>query len=67
MGFILFKLGIPVINKKLMGVINMSTRDFPHDKGIDHTLEVLLKEGYKYILNKKQALNTNVFATRLLR
>lgn len=38
----------------------------PHDKGIDHTLEVLLKEGYEYILNKREELNSDVFDTTLL-
>lgn len=38
----------------------------PHDKGIDHTLEVLLKEGYEYILNKREELDSNVFDTTLL-
>ena len=38
----------------------------PRDKGIDHTLEVLLKEGYEYILNKREELDSNVFDTTLL-
>src|SRR5699024_5107878 len=44
----------------------MSKQQMPHDKGLDHTLEVLLKEGYEYILNKRKELNTNVFDTTLL-
>ncbi len=38
----------------------------PHDKGLDNTLEVLLKEGYEYILTKRKELDSNVFDTRLL-
>src|SRR5699024_5494514 len=38
----------------------------PHDKGMDHTLKVLLKEGYEYILNKREELDSNVFDTTLL-
>lgn len=44
----------------------MSMKEFPRDKGLDNTLEVLLKEGYRYILDKKEELGTNVFETRLL-
>lgn len=44
----------------------MSKHEFPRDKGLDHTLEVLLKEGYAYILDTKKELNSNVFETRLL-
>lgn len=44
----------------------MNTKDFPHDKGLDNTLDVLLKEGYAYILNNKEKLDSNVFDTRLL-
>lgn len=44
----------------------MNTEKMPHDKGLDHTLEVLLKEGYEYILNKRKELDSDVFDTRLL-
>lgn len=44
----------------------MSAEKMPHDKGIDNTLEILLKEGYEYILNRREELGSTVFDTRLL-
>lgn len=42
------------------------TNEMPRDKGLDNTNEVLLHDGYKYILNKRRELATKVFETRLL-
>ncbi|WP_411842716.1 cytochrome P450 [Salinicoccus sp. HZC-1] len=39
--------------------------EIPKDEGFDKTLSVL-KEGYNFILNRKEDLNTNVFETRIL-
>lgn len=39
--------------------------EFPHDKGLDNTLS-FLKEGYLYITKQREALNSDVFTTRLL-
>lgn len=35
------------------------------DKNFDHTLK-LLKEGYYFIINRREALNTNIFQTKLI-
>ncbi|MEG9294908.1 cytochrome P450 [Mangrovibacillus sp. Mu-81] len=37
----------------------------PREEGIDHSLS-LLREGYMYILNRRQSFHSNVFETRLL-
>ncbi|MDQ0231829.1 cytochrome P450 [Metabacillus malikii] len=37
----------------------------PHEEGMDNTLN-LLKEGYRYILNRRRNYNSNVFETRIL-
>ncbi|MBN8209812.1 cytochrome P450 [Bacillus sp. NTK071] len=37
----------------------------PKEKGLDHTLNVL-KEGYEFILNRRDKYETNVFETKLL-
>src|SRR5690625_7956693 len=37
----------------------------PKEKGIDHTLNLIL-EGYMYISNRCNSLNSNFFETRLL-
>ncbi|AKG74868.1 cytochrome P450 [Salinicoccus halodurans] len=39
--------------------------EIPKDEGLDKTLSVL-KEGYEFILNRKEDLNTDVFETRIL-
>lgn len=41
------------------------TGEMPQDKGLDKTLSVL-KEGYEFILNRKEDLETDVFETRIL-
>ncbi|MBM2659765.1 cytochrome P450 [Staphylococcus pseudoxylosus] len=40
-------------------------KKMPKDRGIDHTLN-LLKEGYHFIINRSESLNTNIFKTNLL-
>src|SRR5690625_1882369 len=35
------------------------------EQGLDHTVH-LLREGYRYILNRRQSFQANVFATTLL-
>ncbi|WP_010174706.1 cytochrome P450 [Bacillus coahuilensis] len=40
-------------------------KSMPKDKGLDHTLKIL-SEGYPYILNRRNTLQSNVFETRLL-
>ncbi|MFC4401640.1 cytochrome P450 [Gracilibacillus xinjiangensis] len=37
----------------------------PREEGMDNTLS-LLREGYKYILNRRRSFDSNVFETRLL-
>jgi fatty-acid peroxygenase len=37
----------------------------PREEGIDHSLN-LIKEGYMYILNRRQRFNSDIFETRLL-
>lgn len=37
----------------------------PHEEGVDHTLN-LLREGYRFILNRRRSFNSDVFETRLL-
>lgn len=39
--------------------------ELPHDKGLDNTLS-FLKEGYLYITNRREQLNSDMFITRLL-
>lgn len=39
--------------------------EMPKDEGIDHTLG-LLEEGYKFILNRRRSLKSEVFETRIL-
>ncbi|MCM3598130.1 cytochrome P450 [Metabacillus idriensis] len=41
------------------------TKQMPREEGIDHSLS-LMREGYMYILNRRQSFNSNVFETRLL-
>lgn len=43
----------------------MSVNHMPREKGIDNSLD-LLKEGYTYITNRNQNLDSDVFQTRLL-
>ncbi|MGP4039802.1 cytochrome P450 [Gracilibacillus sp. D59] len=40
-------------------------QQLPHDKGLDHTLE-LLKEGYYFIMNRADKFDSRIFETRLL-
>lgn len=40
-------------------------KEFPRDKGLDHTLS-FLKEGYLYITNRREKLDSDIFITRLL-
>ncbi|MGM0804597.1 MAG: cytochrome P450 [Bacillota bacterium] len=40
-------------------------RKMPREEGIDHSLS-FIREGYRYILNRRQGFNSNVFETRLL-
>lgn len=42
-----------------------SQNQMPREEGIDHSLS-LIREGYMYILNRRQSFNSNVFETRLL-
>ena len=37
----------------------------PQDAGLDHTL-ALLKEGYRFIGNRSERYNTDIFTTRLM-
>ena len=37
----------------------------PREEGIDHSIS-LLKEGYKFIVNRQRKLHANVFETRIL-
>ncbi len=37
----------------------------PHEKGLDQTIN-LLREGYRYILNRRQSFQSDVFETRLM-
>ena len=39
--------------------------NMPKDSGFDKTLSVL-KEGYEFIMNRKDDLNSNIFETRIL-
>ncbi|GAB3792572.1 cytochrome P450 [Virgibacillus kimchii] len=41
------------------------TKQIPKDKGMDNSLN-LLKEGFHFIPNRMEALDTNIFQTRLL-
>ncbi|WP_342573818.1 cytochrome P450 [Solibacillus sp. FSL K6-1781] len=41
------------------------TNSVPKEEGIDHSLN-LLKEGYLYILNRRQSFHSDLFETRLL-
>ncbi|MEK4131091.1 cytochrome P450 [Solibacillus sp. FSL W8-0474] len=41
------------------------TNSVPKEEGIDHSLN-LLREGYLYILNRRQSFHSDVFETRLL-
>lgn len=43
----------------------MVAQDMPRDEGFDRTLSVL-KEGYGFIMNRREALNTDVFETRIM-
>lgn len=43
----------------------MSNDHMPKEAGLDHSLQ-LLKEGYEFIINRRERLNSNVFETRLL-
>ncbi|SES10249.1 cytochrome P450 [Salisediminibacterium halotolerans] len=40
-------------------------QQMPYEKGLDHSLK-LLREGYSFIINRKQAFDSNVFETKLL-
>lgn len=39
--------------------------EIPREEGIDHSLS-LIREGYRYILNKRRSFNSDIFETRLL-
>lgn len=39
--------------------------DMPREEGLDHSLE-LLTEGYEFIINRRQAMQSNVLETKLL-
>lgn len=41
------------------------TNSVPKEEGLDHSLS-LLREGYLYILNRRQSFQSDVFETRLL-
>lgn len=41
------------------------TNSVPKEEGIDHSLN-LLREGYLYILNRRQSFHSDLFETRLL-
>lgn len=43
----------------------MATSTIPVEKGLDNTVK-LLKEGYRYIPNRKQEFHSDIFKTRLL-
>ncbi|MFS0907160.1 cytochrome P450 [Priestia aryabhattai] len=40
-------------------------KKIPREEGIDHSLN-LIREGYMYILNRRQRFNSDIFETRLL-
>lgn len=40
-------------------------QDIPHEKGLDNTL-TFLKEGYLYITNRRNQLDSDIFTTRIL-
>lgn len=40
-------------------------RDMPEEKGLDHSID-LLKEGYIFIIDRRETLQSNVFKTRVL-
>lgn len=42
-----------------------ANNEMPKDEGIDHTLG-LLEEGYKFILNRRKSLKSEIFETRIL-
>lgn len=42
-----------------------ANNEMPKDEGIDHTLG-LLEEGYKFILNRRRSLKSEIFETRIL-
>ncbi|MGN7233746.1 cytochrome P450 [Priestia megaterium] len=42
-----------------------NTNKIPREEGIDHSLS-LIREGYRYILNRRQSFNSDIFETRLL-
>lgn len=42
-----------------------NTNQMPREDGLDHTL-TLMREGYRYILNRRQSFHSDVFETRLL-
>jgi fatty-acid peroxygenase len=48
-----------------MNHMSEKTNGMPREEGIDHSLS-LLREGYRYILNRRQRFDSNVFETRLL-
>ncbi|MCY1038592.1 MULTISPECIES: hypothetical protein [Staphylococcus] len=39
-------------------------KEIPKEHGLDHTLS-LLNEGYYFIINRSERLNTNIFETKL--
>lgn len=41
------------------------TNSVPKEEGIDHSLN-LMREGYLYILNRRQSFHSDLFETRLL-
>lgn len=50
----------------MMGLILMKNYNkMPREKGMDHSL-TLFREGYMYILNRRQTIQSNLFETRLL-
>jgi fatty-acid peroxygenase len=48
-----------------MNHMSENKNQMPREEGIDHSLS-LLREGYMYILNRRQSFHSNVFETRLL-
>lgn len=41
------------------------TKRLPREKGFDHSIN-LMREGYRYILNRRQSLQSDLFETRLM-
>lgn len=62
----MLRIKIYFANRMVLGVVHMPYREqIPIDKGVDHTATFLM-EGYRYISNRAERFQRNIFETRLL-